>query len=146
MVQPRFKAYRQIVRCFGTGILLENGEIDREALGSVIFHEPEKRQLLNSITHPQIRAEMLKQILKYFVLGKGRLRRLLGQELPLLAAPVLLQPGEGWGGRKGTAVERRSLRSVASGRARRPLEDSLLPFTAALRHLLLPRFEARLRG
>lgn len=73
MVQPRFKAYRQIVRCFGTGILLENGEIDREALGSVIFHEPEKRQLLNSITHPQIRMEMLKQILKYFVLGKGRL-------------------------------------------------------------------------
>ncbi|NWR57827.1 DCAKD protein, partial [Bucorvus abyssinicus] len=69
VVQPRFKAYRQIVRCFGTRILLENGEIDREALGNIIFHEPEKRQLLNSITHPEIQTEMLKQILKYFVLG-----------------------------------------------------------------------------
>ncbi|NWW94876.1 DCAKD protein, partial [Rhynochetos jubatus] len=69
VVQPRFKAYRQIVHYFGTEILLENGEINREALGNIIFSHPEKRQLLNSITHPEIQKEMLKQILKYFVLG-----------------------------------------------------------------------------
>ncbi|NWW48054.1 DCAKD protein, partial [Pedionomus torquatus] len=69
VVQPRFKAYKQIVRYFGTEILLENGEINREALGNIIFSHPEKRQLLNSITHPEIQKEMLKQILKYFVLG-----------------------------------------------------------------------------
>ncbi|NXL05460.1 DCAKD protein, partial [Mesembrinibis cayennensis] len=69
VVQPRFKAYQQIVRYFGTEILLENGEIYREALGNIIFSHPEKRQLLNSITHPEIQKEMLKQILKYFVLG-----------------------------------------------------------------------------
>ncbi|NXL67717.1 DCAKD protein, partial [Chordeiles acutipennis] len=71
VVQPHFKAYRQIVRYFGTEILLENGEINREALGNIIFSHPEKRQLLNSITHPEIQKEMLKQILKYFVLGKS---------------------------------------------------------------------------
>ncbi|KAM6107896.1 dephospho-CoA kinase domain-containing protein [Pterocles gutturalis] len=69
VVQPRLKAYQQIVRYFGTGILLENGEINREALGNIIFSHPEKRQLLNSITHPEIQKEMLKQIFKYFLLG-----------------------------------------------------------------------------
>ncbi|NXI40425.1 DCAKD protein, partial [Galbula dea] len=69
VVQPHLKAYLQIVHCFGTEILLENGEINREALGNIIFSQPEKRQLLNSITHPEIQKEMLKQILKYFVLG-----------------------------------------------------------------------------
>ncbi|PKU27601.1 hypothetical protein llap_22095 [Limosa lapponica baueri] len=68
VVQPHFKAHQQIVRYFGTEILLENGEINREALGNIIFSNPEKRQLLNSITHPEIQKEMLKQILKYFVL------------------------------------------------------------------------------
>ncbi|XP_040392310.1 dephospho-CoA kinase domain-containing protein isoform X1 [Cygnus olor] len=69
VVQPRLKAYQQIVRCFGTGILLESGEINREALGNIIFSHPEKRRLLNAITHPEIQKEMLKQVLKYFVLG-----------------------------------------------------------------------------
>lgn len=69
VVQPHFPAYQQIVHCFGPEILLENGEIDREALGSIIFSQPDKRKLLNSITHPAIVKEMLKQILKYFVLG-----------------------------------------------------------------------------
>ncbi|NXG10389.1 DCAKD protein, partial [Sakesphorus luctuosus] len=69
VVKPHSKAHQQILRHFGTGILLENGEIDREALGNIIFSQPEKRRLLNSITHPEILKEMLKQILKYFVLG-----------------------------------------------------------------------------
>ncbi|KAJ6660656.1 hypothetical protein lerEdw1_017653 [Lerista edwardsae] len=69
VVQPHFPAYQRIVHCFGPEILLENGEINREALGSIIFSQPEKRKLLSSITHPAIVKEMLKQILKYFVLG-----------------------------------------------------------------------------
>ncbi|XP_065712420.2 dephospho-CoA kinase domain-containing protein [Patagioenas fasciata] len=69
VVRPRCKAYGRIVRCFGTEILSANGEINREALGNIIFSQPEKRQLLNSITHPEILKEMLKQTLKYFVRG-----------------------------------------------------------------------------
>uniref|UniRef100_A0A803XZK4 Dephospho-CoA kinase domain containing n=1 Tax=Meleagris gallopavo TaxID=9103 RepID=A0A803XZK4_MELGA len=69
VVQPRLKAYQQIVRCFGPEILQESGEIDREALGNIIFSHPEKRRLLNAITHPEIQKEMLKQVLKYFVLA-----------------------------------------------------------------------------
>lgn len=88
MVQPYFHAYRRIVHSFGPEILLESGEINREALGNIIFSQPEKRQLLNSITHPEIQKEMLKQILKYFVLGKQ-----LGELILLcriLGAPALL--------------------------------------------------------
>ncbi|KAM7029827.1 LOW QUALITY PROTEIN: dephospho-CoA kinase domain-containing protein [Acridotheres tristis] len=69
VVQPHSKAHQQILQHFGTEILLENGEINREALGNIIFSQLEKRRLLNSITHPEILKEMLKQILKYFVLG-----------------------------------------------------------------------------
>ncbi|KAF7234571.1 Dephospho-CoA kinase domain-containing protein [Varanus komodoensis] len=72
VVQPGFLAYQRIVQSFGPEILLENGEINREALRNIIFSQPEKRQLLNSITHPEIQKEMLKQILKYFVLGQKR--------------------------------------------------------------------------
>uniref|UniRef100_A0A8C3UJK1 Dephospho-CoA kinase domain-containing protein n=1 Tax=Catharus ustulatus TaxID=91951 RepID=A0A8C3UJK1_CATUS len=69
VVQPHSKAHQQILQHFGTEILLENGEINREALGNIVFSQPEKRRLLNSITHPEILKEMLKQVLKYFVLG-----------------------------------------------------------------------------
>lgn len=104
VVQPHFKAYRQIVHYFGTEILLENGEINREALGNIIFSHPEKRQLLNSITHPEIQKEMLKQIWKYFVLGKrpcpSTRGLLLRQELSLLALPLVLKWGEGRGRRR----------------------------------------------
>ncbi|XP_061873112.1 dephospho-CoA kinase domain-containing protein-like isoform X3 [Colius striatus] len=80
VVQPPSKAHQQIVHAFGTQILLENGEINRQALGDIIFSHPEKRQLLNSITHPKIQKEMLKQILKYFVLG----HRYVILDIPLL--------------------------------------------------------------
>ncbi|XP_007437097.1 dephospho-CoA kinase domain-containing protein [Python bivittatus] len=86
VVQPCFQAYQRIVHSFGPEILLENGEINREALGSIIFSQPEKRKLLNSITHPEIQKEMLKQILKYFVLGY----RYVILDIPLLFETKML--------------------------------------------------------
>ncbi|XP_006012297.1 dephospho-CoA kinase domain-containing protein [Latimeria chalumnae] len=69
VVQPTAPAYKSIVHYFGKEVLLENGEINREKLGAIIFSDQEKRQLLNSLTHPEIQKTMLKQILKYFMLG-----------------------------------------------------------------------------
>ncbi|XP_069490340.1 dephospho-CoA kinase domain-containing protein [Ambystoma mexicanum] len=69
VVQPNTSAHRQIVQLFGHEVLLESGEINREKLGSIIFSSPEKRQQLNTITHPEIHKIMLKQILKYFFQG-----------------------------------------------------------------------------
>ncbi|XP_006638168.1 dephospho-CoA kinase domain-containing protein [Lepisosteus oculatus] len=69
VVELHSPAYQRIVQHFGSEILLENGEIDREKLGHIIFSNPEKRRLLNSLTHPEIQKVMLKQIVGYFLRG-----------------------------------------------------------------------------
>ncbi|MEH7545077.1 dephospho-CoA kinase [Neobacillus vireti] len=55
-------AYKKIIAEFGEGILLENGEIDRQKLGAIIFHQADKRKRLNEITHPEVRRRMLEQV------------------------------------------------------------------------------------
>lgn len=57
-------AYLKIIAEFGQDILLENGEIDRQKLGAIIFYQEEKRQLLNQIVHPEVRKRMLEKIQK----------------------------------------------------------------------------------
>ena len=47
-------AYNRIVQCFGEGILLPSGQINRKRLGGIVFSDKEKLSLLNSITHPEI--------------------------------------------------------------------------------------------
>jgi dephospho-CoA kinase len=55
-------AYDKIIAEFGTEILLENDEIDRQKLGTIIFHQAEKRQLLNEIVHPEVRKRMKEKL------------------------------------------------------------------------------------
>ncbi|XP_005668787.1 dephospho-CoA kinase domain-containing protein isoform X2 [Sus scrofa] len=69
VVQPGYPAHRRIVEAFGTEVLLENGDIDRKALGDLIFNQPDRRHLLNAITHPEICREMTKETFKYFLRG-----------------------------------------------------------------------------
>ncbi|XP_077109359.1 uncharacterized protein LOC143765983 [Ranitomeya variabilis] len=66
VVQPGTSAHSQIVFHFGEEVLLKNGELDREKMGIIIFSSPEKRAVLNSITHPPIRRAMLRQTLCFF--------------------------------------------------------------------------------
>jgi dephospho-CoA kinase len=51
-------AWQKIVDYFGEGILLGSGEINRKALGDIIFNNPEKKNVLNSIVHPEVFSEM----------------------------------------------------------------------------------------
>lgn len=46
--------FDEVVRRFGDGILAADGEIDRCALGAVVFAEPARRLELNAILHPRI--------------------------------------------------------------------------------------------
>ncbi|MEY2193412.1 dephospho-CoA kinase [Neobacillus sp. BF23-41] len=55
-------AYFKIIEEFGRDILLEDGEIDRQKLGTIIFHHAEKRQILNEIVHPEVRKRMRDQV------------------------------------------------------------------------------------
>lgn len=51
-------AYQEIVREFGIGILDDNGEIVRKALGDIVFNDSKKLELLEKITHKHIFREM----------------------------------------------------------------------------------------
>ncbi|RFB17771.1 dephospho-CoA kinase [Bacillus sp. HNG] len=55
------EAYEQIVQSFGEDILLPDKTIDRPKLGSIVFFSEDKRLLLNSIVHPAVRKQMLKE-------------------------------------------------------------------------------------
>jgi dephospho-CoA kinase len=44
----------EIVSKFGDEVLQPDGELDRKKMGSIVFADEEKRQLLNSIVHPRV--------------------------------------------------------------------------------------------
>jgi dephospho-CoA kinase len=54
VVRPGTPGLEAIVRSFGEEILLPDGSLDRKMLGSIVFADSDKRQLLNSIVHPLV--------------------------------------------------------------------------------------------
>jgi dephospho-CoA kinase len=66
---PGTATYSRVVEAFGSGILGQDGTIDRKALGRIVFHETEKRLLLNSLVHPDVRAEVMRR--KGILQGQG---------------------------------------------------------------------------
>ena len=54
VVEPGTDGLLQVVTEFGKDILTDDGELDRKKLGSIVFRDEEKRQLLNSIVHPLV--------------------------------------------------------------------------------------------
>src|SRR5512135_405703 len=54
--------YDAIVAAFGRGILDRAGEIDRKALGSIVFADPERLRVLESIIHPAVAIESQQRI------------------------------------------------------------------------------------
>lgn len=54
MVAPETEGLRKIVENFGEEVLQANGELDRAKLGSIVFQNEQKRQLLNSVVHPLV--------------------------------------------------------------------------------------------
>ncbi|MFG3125432.1 dephospho-CoA kinase [Streptomyces sp. NPDC048201] len=56
VVAPGTPGLAAVVEAFGPEILTEDGSLDRPRLGSVVFADPEKLALLNSIVHPLVGA------------------------------------------------------------------------------------------
>ena len=54
VVEPGTPALARIAEQFGAGVLRPDGSLDRAALGTIIFSDPERRLVLNGITHPAI--------------------------------------------------------------------------------------------
>lgn len=70
VVEPHTETYRKIVETFGEEILHEDLTLNRKALGNIVFRDENKRKQLNSIIHPAIRKEMLRQRDEWIEKGK----------------------------------------------------------------------------
>lgn len=83
-VLPGTPAHAAIVAEFGENILLDDGTLDREALGTTVFRDPEARRRLEAIVHPAIRR-----------LAEVRLQQLRdkGVEIAVYMAPLLIEAG-----------------------------------------------------
>ncbi len=55
-------AYIQIVKQFGPDILACNGDINRNALADIVYHDEGRLHCLNRIIHPYVKREIRKQM------------------------------------------------------------------------------------
>ena len=62
VVQPESVCLLQIHQRYGDSILLNNGTLNRSALRTIIFNQPEERAWLEALTHPAIRDEIKIQL------------------------------------------------------------------------------------
>lgn len=64
LMMPGEAIYNRIIEEFGNQIISETSPypIDRQKLGNIVFNNKEKLELLNSITHPLVKADILEQI------------------------------------------------------------------------------------
>jgi len=56
VVEPGTDGLVQVVAEFGPDVLTATGELDRAALGRLVFADPQRRQALERIIHPRVRA------------------------------------------------------------------------------------------
>jgi dephospho-CoA kinase len=60
--EPNSPAWIEIVEHYGTEILNEDKTINREKLGNIVFQNREKLEKLNSIVHPAVFKEWIRQM------------------------------------------------------------------------------------
>ena len=54
VVEPGKPAWRDIVDCFGKGILSPDGTVNRSVLAEIVFSDDKRRKVLESFIHPRI--------------------------------------------------------------------------------------------
>jgi dephospho-CoA kinase len=82
VVEPGTTGLTQVVQRFGPQILDAAGRLDRRALRTLVFEDPESRKALDAILHPLIRAEMEREALE----AKG--------PYVVMAIPLLIEGGD----------------------------------------------------
>ncbi|MGW7313984.1 dephospho-CoA kinase [Streptomyces sp. NPDC054854] len=56
VVEPGTPGLAAVVEAFGESVLTATGELDRPALGAIVFGDPDKLRTLNAIVHPLVGA------------------------------------------------------------------------------------------
>lgn len=84
VVQPQSRGLQELRNEFGSDIILDDGQLDRQELGQIVFANPAKRRTLNQILQPKIRAEIHRQVQSY---------QRNGQQMIVLDLPLLFETG-----------------------------------------------------
>ena len=124
---------RKVIATFGTQILDASGEIDRQKLGDIVFHNPEARLKLNRIMHPRMKKQAIEQIRAYAEKSIG---------VVVLEAPLLVEADwasavdEVWitTASEATILRRLQERSGLSASESTARLRSQLPVTEKLKH------------
>ena len=85
VVESGSSVLKRLVKLFGTEILQQDGNLDRDRLGQMVFADVKVRAMLNQIMHPEIAKKSVEQLQK--------LRS--NPDLPLIVyeAPLLFEVG-----------------------------------------------------
>jgi dephospho-CoA kinase len=81
VVEPGKPAWRAIVKLFGKTVLNQDRSLDRQTLGSIVFHNPKKRRQLERIIHPRVAREQQRLVRR---IAKRKPHTVVIYEVPLL--------------------------------------------------------------
>jgi len=79
------QGYKKVLETFGPEILRPNQEIDRQKFRKIAFADQEKKQALESLTHPLIRLELARELEEKGILKAPRIW--------FYEAPVIIEAG-----------------------------------------------------
>jgi dephospho-CoA kinase len=82
VVEPGTSGLAAITEYFGSDVLLANGGLDRAALRKIVFDNHNERKVLEEITHPRIRDEIIRQLSE------------ASSPYVVLSSPLLLESGQ----------------------------------------------------
>ena len=82
VVEPGTSGLAAITEHFGMDVLLASGSLDRAALRKIVFDNHNERKVLEEITHPRIRDEIIRQLSE------------ASSPYVVLSSPLLLESGQ----------------------------------------------------
>jgi dephospho-CoA kinase len=82
-VEPGTPGHAAVIERFGADVLAPGGELDREALASIVFADPSARRDLEQIVHPEVR--------RLFAEGSEAYRDT--DRVVVFSAPLLVETG-----------------------------------------------------
>ncbi len=85
VVESGSSVLKKVVKLFGTEILQQDGNLDRDRLGQMVFADVKVRAMLNGIIHPEIAKKSIEQL--------QQLRETTAAPLIVYEAPLLFEVG-----------------------------------------------------
>ncbi len=84
LAEPGQALFRAYERHFGAAVLMEDGTLNRKAVGEIVFHHPEERKWMDDTAHPILLDGLKKRMERC---------RASGKEIVVLDVPLLFEAG-----------------------------------------------------